>query len=264
MVGGQSFAWHQVNPDSFTFEGIWSGRYVQLEVDARVGKLSCRGIGEADRLHFAEYLNLGDRHRFALDRLPWRSDPVLERAIATFRGLRILRQPVEEVLFCFLCSSAKSIIQIRQILNDVSKTYGREVIEGRFAFPGWPVLNEAGEKALRDLKLGYRARFVSAVAESADSTFFEQLKAADYLTSKAMLLSLPGIGEKIADCVCLFGLGHGEAFPVDTWIARAMGELYGLDGWSLAAIAQFGRAHFGADAGLAQQYIFSYARARLP
>jgi N-glycosylase/DNA lyase len=74
------------------------------------------------------------------------------------------------------------------------------------------------------------------------------------------LTTLPGVGPKIADCVLLFGAANYEAFPVDTWILQAMAERYGLHGWSPVQVAQFGRAHFGRLAGLAQQFLFSGER----
>ena len=84
--------------------------------------------------------------------------------------------------------------------------------------------------------------------------------AAPYAESHAFLAELPGVGPKIADCVLLFGAARYEAFPVDTWILKTMAETYALHGWRPAQVAQFGRAHFGPLAGLAQQYLFSGAR----
>lgn len=84
---------------------------------------------------------------------------------------------------------------------------------------------------------------------------------APYAEAKARLLELPGVGEKVADCVLLFGAGRLESFPVDTWIIKAMERRYGLAGWKPAQIAHFGRVHFGAQAGLAQQYLFAFERA---
>lgn len=88
----------------------------------------------------------------------------------------------------------------------------------------------------------------------------------DYAEARARLALLPGVGEKIADCVLLFGAGRLEAFPVDVWILKTMAARYGLAGWRPAQLAQFGRVHFGPLAGLAQQFLFAYERGvgRLP
>ena len=73
-------------------------------------------------------------------------------------------------------------------------------------------------------------------------------------------MELPGVGGKVADCALLFGAGKLEAFPVDTWIAKALAARYGLNDLKLDQLAAFGRAHFGRYAGLAQQFLFSAER----
>ena len=79
------------------------------------------------------------------------------------------------------------------------------------------------------------------------------------------LQALPGVGPKVAACVALFGFGRLDCFPVDTWVVQALGDAYGLRGWKPAQLERFGQAHFGAAAGLAQQYLFAAARhGRLP
>ena len=79
-------------------------------------------------------------------------------------------------------------------------------------------------------------------------------------SAKARLMELPGVGEKVADCVLLFGAGRLEAFPVDTWILKSLARRYHLTGWKPAQVAHFGRTHFGPLAGLAQQYLFAWER----
>ena len=71
---------------------------------------------------------------------------------------------------------------------------------------------------------------------------------------------LPGVGEKVADCVLLFGAAKLEAFPVDTWISQVLRRHYRLTKWSNRQLAEFGQAHFDPAAGLAQQFLFSRER----
>ncbi len=115
---------------------------------------------------------------------------------------------------------------------------------------------------MRACQFGFRARFISQTAHflAAHPGWLEATAAMPYAEAKERLCSLPGVGEKIADCVLLFGANRLEAFPVDTWILKAMAARYGLRGWKPAQVAQFGRAHFGPLAGLAQQYLFAYER----
>jgi N-glycosylase/DNA lyase len=129
--------------------------------------------------------------------------------------------------------------------------------------PTWPDLAAARESDLRTCALGFRARFISQTAQflATHPGWLDETERLPYAAAKERLCALPGVGEKITDCVLLFGAGHYEAFPVDVWIVKAMARRYGLDGWTPAQIAHFGRVHFGAGAGLAQQYLFASERA---
>jgi len=75
-------------------------------------------------------------------------------------------------------------------------------------------------------------------------------------------MELPGVGEKVADCVLLFGAGKLEAFPADTWISQTLTRRYDLTNWTNPQLTQFGRAHYGPSAGLAQQFLFSWERSQ--
>jgi N-glycosylase/DNA lyase len=129
--------------------------------------------------------------------------------------------------------------------------------------PTWPDLAATSESDLRACALGFRAHFISQTAQflAAHPGWLDETERLPYAAAKARLCLLPGVGEKIADCVLLFGAGRYEAFPVDGWIVKAMARRYGLDGWKPAPIAHFGRVHFGAGAGFAQQYLFAAERA---
>jgi N-glycosylase/DNA lyase len=144
----------------------------------------------------------------------------------------------------------------------LAERHGAPIVPGHCRLPTWAELALIPEPELRACQLGFRARFISQTARflAAHPGWLEETKALPYAAAKERLRSLPGVGEKIADCVLLFGAGRLEAFPVDTWILKAMAARYGLHGWKPAQVAQFGRAHFGPLAGLAQQYLFAYER----
>ena len=129
--------------------------------------------------------------------------------------------------------------------------------------PTWPELTVVSESDLRACALGFRARFIAQTAQflATHPGWLDETERLPYAAAKERLCLLPGVGEKIADCVLLFGAGRYAAFPVDGWIVKAMARRYGLGGWTPAQIAHFGRVHFGAGAGLAQQYLFASERA---
>jgi N-glycosylase/DNA lyase len=261
--GGQAFRW-QRQPDD-TWVGIWSTHIVRLRLTT-TGALEWSaptGCASNTAPMVSDYL-FGHDTATALDALPWRSDPHLARCLKAFPGLTILRQPFGETLLGFLCSATKQIVQIKQMVALLAERHGAAIAPGFNRLPLWTELAAIPELELRACLLGFRARYIHQTAQfiAAHPGWLEETEAAPYAEAKTRLMSLPGVGEKVADCVLLFGAGKLEAFPVDTWIIKAMARRYGLDGWTPAQIAHFGRTHFGACAGLAQQYLFAYERAQ--
>lgn len=259
--GGQAFRWHRRSDD--TWLGIWSDHIVRLRL-ASAGTVEYSAPAP-DSPRTAQALSaylFGHDTAAAIDALPWRSDPHLARCLAAFPGLSILRQPFGETLLGFLCSATKQIVQIKQMIALLAERHGSAIAPGVNRLPTWNELAALSETDLRACLLGFRARYIHRTAQfiAAHPGWLDETEHLPYAEAKARLRSLPGVGEKVADCVLLFGAGRLEAFPVDTWIIKAMARRYGLDGWTPAQIAHFGRTHFGTHAGLAQQFLFAYER----
>ncbi len=277
LDGGQSFHWHQT-------DGIWTGTWAGCVVQLRLhdGSLEWRAptaLRAAVATALPRYLGL-DRDWAALtDSLPWRSDAHLAQSLAAFPGLRILRQPFGETLLGFLCSATKQIVQIKQMCALLAARHGREIGRAWTPFraepaakglaalpfhqlPTWAELASIPEKDLRACLLGFRAKYIHNTAKyiAAHPGWLDETEHLPYAEAKDRLLELPGVGEKVADCVLLFGAGKLEAFPVDTWVLKSLARRYGLTGWKPAPVAHFGRTHFGPLAGLAQQYLFAWER----
>ena len=129
----------------------------------------------------------------------------------------------------------------------------------RHSFPTASEVARAGEQFLRDLGLGFRAKYLSyaAIQVAEGSIDLEELRLMPYSKAKAKLTALPGVGPKIADCVLVFSLDKLEAFPIDRWVGRAMREWY-LDGedMSYEQLVLWAQDYFGPHAGYAQQYLF--------
>src|SRR5690606_8573686 len=131
-----------------------------------------------------------------------------------------------------------------------------------YRLPTWSELANVAEADLRQCLLGFRARYIAQTARflAGRPGWLEETETLPYLEAKIRLMELPGVGEKVADCVLLFGAGKLEAFPVDTWVLKSLARRYGLTDWKPAQVAHFGRMHFGPLAGLAQQYLFAWER----
>ena len=194
--------------------------------------------------------------------LPWRSDVVLQSARSAYPGLRILRQDPHEALIGFLCSSNKRILQIRVMVAALAAKLGESLGGDFHALPSWQAIASADDDTLRACSLGYRAAYLRGTAKKllARPRWAEEFSALPTAELLNELQSLPGVGPKVAACVALFGFGRLESFPVDTWVVQALADAYGLRGWKPGPLEQFGKAHFGEAAGLAQQYLFSAIR----
>lgn len=264
LNGGQAFRWHV--HDTF-FEGRWAGNVVRIRPGNRGLDIAIPVEADQAKILAAleSYFALETDFTALSNALPWRSDPVLRTAIEAFPGLRILRQPLDETLFGFLCSSTKQIPQIKAICEAVATDLGEPLPDGSCQLPTWARIAQGGEARLRAAKLGYRARYIHAtalfLAERPD--YLKQIETAPTDEARERLLQLPGVGRKIADCVLLFGAGRLDAFPIDTWVQKILVRAYGLDGWKTEQLLKFARIHFGPAAGLAQQYLFAAARAGL-
>ena len=190
------------------------------------------------------------------------ADRRLAAAIARCRGMRVLRQDPWECLVCFLCTAASNIPRITRNIESICQAYGKPLGEGAAARHGFPTpqqLAAAGETELRALGLGYRAAFLSSVARSiaAGELDLLALRESPYEAALEALLSLHGVGDKVANCVLLFALDQPAAFPVDTHVAQRLREWYPacarLKPLQMRAWAQ---EHFGPHAGYANHYLF--------
>jgi len=262
LDGGQAFRWQREASD--TWLGLWEGNVARVRYGAQ-GWLEWsapEALVERVARTLPAYLAADCDFAALADALPWRSDPHLARCLEEFRGLRILRQPFGETLLGFLCSATKQIVQIKQMLALLAERHGTAIVPGFHRLPTWAELAGIPETELRQCRLGFRARFISDTARflASHSGWLEETAQLPYGAAKARLGELPGVGGKIADCVLLFGAGRFEAFPVDTWILKALARHYGLAGWKPEQAAHFGRVHFGPGAGVAQQYLFAWER----
>ena len=191
-------------------------------------------------------------------------DERLRASVERYRGMRLLRQDPWECLVSFICSSASNIPRISGVVEGLSAQFGRPIRSNgrvRGAFPGPDRLAEAGEVRLRELGLGFRARYVAqtarAVADGAVDLF--GLRESSYDDALAALTTLPGVGDKVANCVLMFSLEKLDAFPVDVWIRRALHDWYLKmeDGpRSARDMRVWAQDYFGPYASYANHYLF--------
>ena len=195
-------------------------------------------------------------------------DEPMRAAVATCRGLRLLRQDPWECLASFILSSSKQIVQIQQIVARLCERFGDRVIvhpnhPAVYAFPGPSRVSAASEAELRACKMGFRAPNLRATAQmvAGGEVDLNGLSELPVNEARDALMRLPGVGRKVADCVLLFACGFQSAFPVDVWVMKALRRLYfPRRSVTLKRLHKFAATHFGPCGGYAQQYLFHYTR----
>jgi len=240
-----------------------------------------------------EYVNIDQEfltHYFALDEDLEKildsinKDSHIAKAIKAYWGLRIIRQDPWECLISYICATYKSIPAIKHMLNNMARKFGDKVtFEDRdfYTFPEPDILCGASEQDLAACGLGYRAKYVLATTRRIcqESFDLETLKRLPYLEAKKQLMTLPGVGAKVADCVTLFSLDKTEAFPVDIWVKRVILNRYSeklpaqlfqklsshnsLSSGDYERLNVFGRTYFGKYAGYAQEYLYHWERMQI-
>ena len=214
--------------------------------------------GDTDPGFLRHYLDL-DRDYAAIAR-EYAQFPAARAAIERYPGLRVLNQPAWEALICFMLSANNNVARIRGLTDALCRTYGDDR-GGLYSFPTPERLADVRDEALRALKVGYRAPYLIGAARAVLDGFpLESLHALPYDAAHALLLTLPGVGDKVADCVLLFGCGHASAFPVDVWMERVLREWFAMTCRSRAALCKQARALLGPHAGIMQQFLFHARR----
>ena len=214
--------------------------------------------GDIDREALRRYLDL-DRDYAALAR-EYDHIPAARRAIELYPGLRVLNQPTWEALICFILSANNNVTRIRNLTAALCGRYGQPHGD-LYSFPTPEALASADPDELRSLKVDYRAPFIKGTAQRILDGFpLDDLRNMSYEDAHAQLITLPGVGDKVADCVLLFGCGHASAFPVDVWVDRLLRDWFGLQCKSRPALCREARTLLGEHAGLMQQFLFHAAR----
>ncbi|MFP4698111.1 MAG: DNA-3-methyladenine glycosylase family protein [Eubacteriales bacterium] len=212
-----------------------------------------------------DYFDLNTDYK-RIKKILLKQDDFLYSAISKKYGIRILRQDTWETLISFIISQNKQIPHIKKIVETISKAYGNYIgtYEGveYYSFPTPEQLIKATEAGLRECKTGFRAPYIIDACEKIikGDINLKELKKISTEDAKKRLLTIKGVGNKIADCVLLYGLARGEVFPTDVWIKRVVEHIYLKKEVKLEKIQEFASSRFGDIAGYAQQYLFYYGR----
>jgi len=256
---GQTFRWEREEDGSWT--GILGECVVCLDNSEGPLTIQIRHGGERAGGMVLEYLRGGDDINAIQAVLS--KDPVLSSGLARFIGLRIVKMPPWECIVSFVLATNSNIKRITRMINSIAEGYGENIAEGMYAFPSVEGLRNATIEDLSGRGLGYRATYLHALCQTVDESTISRMERMAYEDLRNELKKLPGIGDKVADCISLFGFGHLGSFPIDVWVEKALGRLYGVTG-SYPVLRRFATERFGAFAGYAQEYLFLNERSLAP
>ncbi len=218
--------------------------------------------GDADIPYWKEYFDVERDYQKIKQKLSG-GDPVLAEAITFAPGIRILKQDFFEMLLSFILSQNNHIPRIRGLIQRLSAAYGTPLAEGGYSFPAPTQLFGVSEDTYRQLGCGFRGRYLADAVEKVLAGGFmpEDLEKLSTEDLRQRLMSICGVGQKVADCILLFSFGRYEVFPMDVWINRVYSHAY-CDGKKLSPKELQAEAakRFGTYAGFAQQYLFYYGR----
>ena len=189
-------------------------------------------------------------------------DPFIHQAIKKYPGLRLIRQDPWECLISFLLSSAKAIPHIHSVIEELCRSCGKKIFWGNFQSYGFPEPLSIGcSNRLESVKAGFRTSYLLKTSQCIDQNQLLTLKSLSYRDARERLLSLSGVGKKVADCTLLYSLDFLEAFPIDTWIKKGLQKVY-FAGKQVGEkkMEEFVSTHFGPYAGYAQLYLYHFWR----
>ena len=264
---GQCFRWNKLEDDSYT--GIV--RENVINVKKQNGKIIFSGnCSEKIKELVDDYFDLKRDYEKIKEELS-KIDANMKESVNYGKGIRILNQDLWETIISFIISANNNIPRIKGIIERLSEKYGKEIIWNEkkyYTFPTPEQLKNVTVEEYRNLGLGFRdIRIYQTTQMILDNkvNLKELEENSNTLEVREKLLSLSGVGPKVADCILLFStLKRFEVFPIDVWVRRVMNDLYikkqDETKVSKKEIEKIAKEKFGKIAGLAQQYLFYWRR----
>lgn len=255
---GQAFRWYKEEDNSYTTVAF--GKVLNVKKDGEDIILSPTNIEDFQNIWY-DYFDLGRDYGEIKKELS--KDPILKEATEFGDGIRILNQDPFEIIISFIISANNQIPRIKNSIELIAKHYGEKINKDYYSFPTPEALSKVSPEDLREItRVGFRDKRIVetsriiANGEIDIENIFNQSRD----EGKEILMTLPGVGPKVSDCILLFAFDKDEAFPVDVWVKRVMEHFYLKEDTNVKKIGFHGERIFGNLAGFAQQYLFYYAR----
>jgi|LGOV01.1.fsa_nt_gb N-glycosylase/DNA lyase len=249
---GQAFRWYEKSDHYIVVAGHKVVKMKQLE----------EGISINDESAFwSHYLDISRDYNEIMTFYKGKDD-FLDAAIDYGSGIRILNQDPFEMTMTFIISANNNIKRITSAIKMLSEQYGTllDTIDGEdyYDFPSPEQLKDVSIEDYRACGVGYRDRYLFCCVKDIieKNIDLNQIKSLPDNELKQQLLRLKGVGEKVCNCIVLFGYARYDSFPVDTWIRKVLIEKYHIN----KDFESFANDYFKPFGGIAQQYLFYYGR----
>ena len=235
-------------------------------------KINKNGVIKSIRNSKTEFFRKNDNIQEIIKSIS--KDKTVKKAVKEYEGLRIFRQDPFQCMISFIISSNSNIKKIKNSLEKITKKFGKKVkVQNKefFLFPEPEKIAKATIDEIKSCGVGYRAPFIKEAAKMVilKKIDFKYLEKCDYHEAKKNICLVPGIGNKVADCIMLFSLNKLESFPLDTWMIKILEKYYSKEfkiETKTITQKQYELLHekivnyFGPYCGYAQQYLFKMER----
>ena len=245
---GQCFRFNKI--DDFTYRGVVFDKVISIS--AKNNQYIIKGITLNDFENtFINYFDLNLDYKKIKSELSNISKS-LNLACNYSQGIRILNQDPWEALCSFIISQNNNIPRIKSIIEKLCLKFGEKIYDNFYTFPKASVLATLKESDLNDIKCGFRDKYILDAARKVSNLEVDLAKISKLAIKDARneLMKIKGVGPKVAECELLYGMHRLEAFPIDTWMKKALKTLF----------SDISIENLGQYAGVAQQYIFHYFR----
>lgn len=244
LLGGQAFNWDYIDNKyyGFTHNGliiIDNGKITQIN----------------ENIDMDEYL--GNNLDYESIKKEINKDKHIDEAIKKIKNITILKQNFLLTTISYILATNKNIPAIRKSIRILSKMYGTPISDtGLYTFPTPQSLAIAPIEDLKKASIGYRAPYLKETSKLLSTIQLPNNKE----DIRKLLISMPGIGPKVADCILLYSLGYLDTVPIDRWMYNIAKDIYQVPYTKNEDISKWYTEYFGKYAGIAGQYLFEYYR----
>lgn len=261
---GQCFRWKEI--DNY-YVGVIKDRVIKIRQEDNTLYIRSNNVNDLEKV-VREYFELDKDYKEIEERIS-KVDKYVKEAVKNTTGLRHLKQDFFETIISYIISANNNIPRISKSVNEISRRYGKEIEfdeEKYYLFPRPEDLKNVSIDEYRECGVGFRDKYIyNTVKKINDKEIdLDKMQWMETTELKKLLLTLMGIGPKVADCILLFSCSRQEVFPIDVWVERVMKKLYFEDkDISKKQILEYSDKNFGKDAGIIQQHLFYNIREKM-